>query len=200
MLRTMSLRPGSSIAPALLLLAVSCGDKKSAPAIDPEARRKALESVAAELDHAVPASLKGKLSFEAALTKDKNAAYVRPKGWKEVFEGNQKADGELGFMTGYWVSSNCDGMCSPKDWEATVNKVDFAQFVAGDGKFKVDKDEKSDGERVLVAHGDSTYVVVAKWKKGASRYFSCRATLDKEAVDAVAVFEKACRALDPFDW
>jgi hypothetical protein len=178
------------------LTCASCGDKKSPPKIDPEARRAALEKVAAECDAAVPAALKGKLAFEAVLDKDKSVAYVRPKGWKEVFDGNQKAD-DLGFSTGYWVSGNCDGTCSPKDWEAVAAKVDFAQFVAQDGKFKVDEDEKGDGQRVLVAHADQTYVVVAKWKKGESRYFACRATLDKEIADAAPVFEKACRALDP---
>ena len=128
------------------------------------------------------------------------SAIVRPKGWKEVFDGNLKAERDLGFMTSFWASTNCDGTCSPKDWEATADKVDFAQFSEKAGQFKIEKDEKTDGMRVLVARTDQTYIVVAMWKKSASRYFVCRATLDKEAAEAAAVFEKACRAMKPLDW
>ena len=140
-----------------------------------------------------------KVEFEAKLVDRDRVIAAAPKGWSEskVIPGNYEPpqDGGLGFMTRYSVGTNCDGTCSPKDWKATADKVDFAQF-AGE-QFQVVKDEalKDPAGRVLVAtaeEGKRTYVTVARWTDGASRYYVCRATLDEEAKALVPAFEKAC--------
>ncbi|NUP10855.1 MAG: hypothetical protein HOW73_32830 [Polyangiaceae bacterium] len=181
---------------AVLLVTVSCGDKEeSKKRADPEKEKAALEATASEIEKDLPASLKGKISFEAATVGNGDGVVVRPKGWKEAFEGNYSAPDELGFGTSFWVSTNCDGMCEKKDWAAVSDKVDFAQYK-DEKKFKVQKDEKSDEGRVLIASDeDDTWIVVARWKKDAPRYVACRVKLAKEAKEAAAAFERACGTL-----
>lgn len=139
----------------------------------------------------VPAGVQ--LAFEAvAGEKDRHVA-IQPKGWETgVIPGRVKppAGSNLGFMTAFSTGSNCDGDCSPKDWAATADKVEFAQF-AGRG---VEKDEKLPDGRLMVVKGDDRVdIALARWKDGADRYFVCRATLDKELVAAAPAFEEACR-------
>lgn len=180
----------------LAMSSVGCGSKdKDKPKVDVAKERSVVEESARGIEKELPASLKGKLAFEAMTIGDHDdAVVVRPKDWKSVFDGNFSGPDELGFGTSYWVSSNCDGMCEAKDWAAVSDKVDFAQFR--DGKTKVLKDEKASGERVAVGtNEEKTYIVVVRWKEGASRYFACRATLAKEAKEAADAFEKACRTL-----
>lgn len=125
-----------------------------------------------------------------------------PEGWKQsdVIPGSYSPpDGAgLGFMTKFSVGTNCDGSCEAKDWAATSDKVDFAQFTAG-GAFKVEKDDKAAGQRLLVAGNSdgSKYVVAAFWKDGASRYYACHAKLEQPDAALAPAFEKACRALTP---
>jgi hypothetical protein len=151
---------------------------------------------------ALPADLKGKLEFEGAKNDKEGVAIVAPKGWKAgMMPGSYQPpeDASLGFMTRYSVSSNCDGDCAPKDWKATADKVDFAQFK-GD-QFKIEKDENLPNGRVLVAKsGETTYVVAAWWKDGAKKYYNCRATLDREIAAAAPAFEAACRGTVVLGW
>lgn len=187
-----------------LALVTACGprEKKQAEEESPfkKAKREAhaaVEESAAKVNALVPTELAPKLSFVPGTMRNESGAALVPKGWEVAFEGNYKAPRELGFGTSYWISSNCDGACTPKDWPAIADKVDFAQY--GDG-WKIAKDEKADGQRVIVAEKQDVHVVVAKWKTGANRYFACRATLAPEAKAAAPAFEAACRGLAPIEW
>ncbi|MFO0745580.1 MAG: hypothetical protein U1F43_07890 [Myxococcota bacterium] len=190
---------------AMALAASACGKKEGgggggggdAPAA------KLPANAVADANAAVPKELQAKLEFVEGSYDERNAKAlaVVPKGWtkSDVIPGMFKPpDGaNMGFMTKFSVGSNCDGSCEAKDWAATADKVEFAQF-AGAG-FKVDKDEKGAGMRVLVASGDDgqKYVAAAFWKDGASRYYSCRASLERDDAAFAPAFEKACRALTP---
>jgi hypothetical protein len=153
---------------------------------------------------AIPAELAGKLSFvEVAGEKDRFVA-VAPANWvkSEFVTGSYEPPegAALGFMTRYGVSSNCDGTCEPKDWAPVVDKVEFSQYQGA--QFSVVKDEQLgwNGRLLVATSQDTTYVVAAWWKPGASRYFYCRATLAKEIAAAAPAFEQACRSLSITAW
>ncbi len=161
-------------------------------------------AAAEEVNKLVPADLAGKLSFTTAKGEDDRFVAVIPKGWEEAkhMPGKYRppTGSGFGFMTSFSVGTNCDGECSPKDWAATAEKVDFKQFLDGD-QFEVVKDEKADGSRLLVAKsGDKLYIAAAKWKEGASRYFTCHATLEKDVAAAAPAFEQACKSLQVSSW
>jgi hypothetical protein len=155
----------------------------------------------APINAIVPAALKDKLVFEKrdiVLERGRhNTTYTlaAPKGWTQrmkSFGGLEPDRKDLGFFTKFDVGSNCDGTCEPKNWEEVANKVNFAPIAASG---KVLKDEKAPGRRTMIAEasdGSTTSIVVAWWKEGESRYWTCTATLDKEIKDAAAAFEKAC--------
>lgn len=186
---------------AVALGAVACNKSEpapAAPAAEPPPPKLA-DGAVAGVNAAVPADLK--LEFEEANLKTKHltAAAVLPKGWKEseVLPGRyQPPEGAgLGMMPSFQIGSDCNGACEPKDWAATSDKVYFNQLTS---RFKVAKDEKGPGSRTVVASSDdTTYIVVARWKEGASRYFVCQATLDHQGMAAAPAFEKACEAFAP---
>jgi len=157
------------------------------------------EKVVPEIQAAIPEDAP-KVELEAKLLDDDKMIAAVPKGWKEgVVPGSFQPPDEanLGFMTRYSAGTNCDGTCEPKDWKATADKVNFAQFK-GD-QFQIQKDEelKDPSGRVLVAttkDDGKVYISAARWKDGARFYVTCAVTLDKEAVALATAFEKACRA------
>ena len=175
------------------------GDGPAAPAgpSKEEQLKTFQEKVLPQVQAAVPADAP-KVEFEAKLTDKDTAIAAVPKGWKEsvipgTFEPPEGSD--IPFMTQYGVGSNCDGSCSPKDWKATAEKVEFAQFK--DPQFKIEKDEalKDPEGRLLVAsvdEGKKLYIVAARWKEGASRYYTCRATLVDKATALRPAVERAC--------
>jgi len=188
----------------VLVIAASCGkgDKKE--------NGGGGGTSAAKLDVAgvnalVPAALKDKLVFEQRDVKEEGGHHAptytvaAPKGWEQkmkMMATLRPPDGSnLGFMTEFHLSSNCDGDCVAKDWAATADKVNFAQFKTNGSK--IDKDEKGKSDRTLVATTDDgkKYVVYAWWEDGAKRYHYCTATLEKEVADAAPAFEKACKAV-----
>jgi hypothetical protein len=124
----------------MMLAMFACGDRtKKADEESPtlKARREAkasTEEQAGKVNELVPAALKGQIGFELGMLRNDAAAVLVPKGWETVFEGNFRAPSALGFGTNYWVSSNCDGMCSPKDWAEVSDKVDFKQFSGEGGR------------------------------------------------------------------
>jgi hypothetical protein len=194
----------------LLAALCACGGKKGgkkgasdAPAApDPQAALAASSAALAEVNGKIPEELRGKLEFTTALgEKDRHVA-ILPKGWESgtVPGSTRPPDAAgLGFMTQYVTGAGCDGSCEPKDWAATADKVDFAQFKGQD--YTILTDEKLDSGRVVVAKTvDRTYVAAAKWKTGAKRYFSCHATLDQEIAAAAPAFEAACRAMKIVAW
>lgn len=186
----------------LLPLLVACKGAAKPAEPSPEEERRALEGKVAAVDALVPADLKAKIHFEAFLTEKDAAAALRPAGWAKAFMPNEVKPPEgasLGFQTTFGVSTNCDGLCASKAWEPVVDKVEFAQFRRSD--FKIERDEKGDGERFVAARSDTKlYLRYARWKAGASKYHYCRADLEKEAQAAAPAFEAACRSLRPLDW
>ena len=169
---------------------------------DPQAELAQVAGALAEVNAKIPEELKGKLEFTAALgEKDRHVA-VLPKGWEggNVSGSVRPPDAAgLGFMTLYVTAASCDGGCEPKDWAATADRVDFAQFKGQD--YTVLKDEPLAAGRLVVAKTvDRTYVVAATWKPGAKRYFVCHATLDQEIAAAAPAFEAACRAMKIVSW
>ena len=76
-----------------------------------------------------------------------------------------------------------------------MDKVEFGQSLEG---ATIEKDDELDHGRLVVARTeDRVRVIAAWWKNDASKYFYCRAELDGKARDAVAAFERACRATRP---
>ena len=186
----------------LAMLAVACGKKDSDKKGGEGGGSTAATDVSA-VNAAVPKELAGKLQFEAAKGEKDRFSFAAPRGWKAgVMPGSYQPpdDANFGFMTRYSVSTNCDGDCSAKDWAAVTDKVEFAQLTGGD--FTVDKDEKADGSRFVVARSSDGSVVVAAawWKKDAPHYVYCRAKLDGDAAKALAAFEKACRSVSISSW
>lgn len=197
---------GGLVAAVLGLGALACGGKQApegeaevaaAPeGIDPKAHDAAVQAVKAK----VPAGLA--LEFEAVLgEKDRHVA-IQPKGWETgVIPGRVKppAGASLGFLTAFSTGSNCDGSCEPKDWAKVADSVEFAQFKGG--AWAIEKDEALPDGRLLVARGDGRIdIALARWKADASRYFVCRATLDKELLAAAGAFEEACRQMVVQSW
>lgn len=162
----------------------------------------ALEAALGAANAKVPASLNGKLSFEIVAGEKGRHQAIQPKGWEAgVIPGRVKppSGASLGFLTSFSTGSNCDGTCEKKDWAAVADKVEFAQFSGG--SFKVEKDEKGPGTRLLVAKGDGRVdIAYAVWKDEASRYFVCRATLDQEIIEAAPAFEAACKGMLVSSW
>lgn len=166
------------------------GGGASKPTLDP--------AVVAGVEAKLPEALKGKLAFEAVEGEKGRHLAVQPKGWEPgVIPGRVKppaGGADLGFSTSFATGSNCDGACESKDWAAIADKVEFAQLTGGE--WQVDKDEKmADGRLVVARKADRVDIALVKWKAGASRYFYCRATLDKPLMDAAGAFEEACRQL-----
>jgi hypothetical protein len=188
----------------------ACGGKKdgkrgatqAAAKVDPQAELAASAAALAEVNAKIPEELRGKLSFTATLgEKDRHIAIV-PAGWESgtVPGSTRPPDAAgLGFMTQLVTGASCDGSCEPKDWAATAEKADFAQFKGQD--YTILGDEKLDGGRVVIAKTvDRTYVAAARWKPGAKRYFACHATLDQEIAAAAPAFAAACKAMKILTW
>ncbi|NVB77113.1 MAG: hypothetical protein HOV81_01845 [Kofleriaceae bacterium] len=190
----------SKLATALLLSLASltaCSKKNegsSAPAVTFDADG---------VNALVPADLKDKLVFEKRDIPEERGkrtttyTIVAPKGWQPRMKGfasvEPPKDGpDLGFMTSFSVGGNCDGMCQPKNWAETADKVNFSQFK-GD---KIVDDKTTKTSRLLIAEkGDNTYVVYAWWSDGAPRYHTCQATLEAPVKGAAQAFAKACQAV-----
>lgn len=183
---------------------IGCG--KTEPSAEKSAAKAPTVTVdAAAVNALVPAELKTKFGLEFEQREidldrgRKSEKYVvaGPKGWEvDKMFGKMKppksGGADAGFFTAMSVGSNCDGSCSPKDWAATSDKVEFKQF---EGK-TIKKDDKTDtGRKMIVEDGDKTHLVRAWWTKDASRYFVCRASLDGEIRGAIAAFEAACAAV-----
>jgi hypothetical protein len=191
---------------SLVLCAAACGDK---PAATPAATKPDAQAIRAELakregepSAALPAGLKGRLAFAATVLDDGRLVALAPKDWKESsIPGSLRPPegSDLGFMSQFAVTTNCDGECTAKDWPTVADKVDLAQLRGAD--FTVVKDEAQPDGRLLVARTlDRTYVVLVRWQTGASRYAVCRATLDQELAEAAPAFEAACKSLQVVSW
>ncbi|MEO8705258.1 MAG: hypothetical protein ABI867_34770 [Kofleriaceae bacterium] len=152
----------------------------------------------------VPKELKDKLVFEQkpiVLERGKHPTTYTlavPKGWTQEGKmfGTIKADSNGGFFSGMKISSDCDGACEPKKWEAIADKNFFVEQLKG----KVIKDEKGANQRLVVADTDrngvkTTNVVFAWWQEGAKSYHVCTANLDEAIKAAAPAFEKACQAV-----
>ncbi|MCB9545077.1 MAG: hypothetical protein H6706_04205 [Myxococcales bacterium] len=196
---------------AFLLPLAACGDKGGDPAAAPKPAGKSAADIVKELQAgalgevmaARPAG--ATLEFEVKSIDDDSVVAVVPKGWEESkgIPGRFKApaNSDFGFMTSFSVGTNCDGMCSPKDWKAVAEKVDLAQFRDA-SKFAIvsEKDLTNPTGKLLQATttgggfgGPKTHLTLVRWKEGASRYQTCRASLEGEAANAMLpAFIKAC--------
>ncbi len=138
-----------------------------------------------------------KLEFEAK-TLDDGVVGAVPKGWKiGVIPGKfgPPDDANLGFLTSYSLSANCDGDCAAKDWKAVAQKVEFAQFEGDNFEIVEQQDLAAPAGRMVVAKpkGEArVYVAVARWKDGAPRYLTCRVTLEQAAAPLQPALQKAC--------
>ncbi|MCB9545078.1 MAG: hypothetical protein H6706_04210 [Myxococcales bacterium] len=193
--------------PCALLALTACGEKASdAPAAPAAPKASDLlpafqgDGLAA-VNAARPAG--ATLEFEAKIIdKDRVVAAV-PKGWTEstavpgLFKPGD--DAGLGFMTKISIGTSCGGACVPKDWKGAAEKSSFTQFRDAERfEIKDERDLTGPAGKVIVAHareGTKAYVMVARWKDGAERYYSCSATLDGAAAVALApAFTRACEA------
>lgn len=169
----------------------ACGGKKKGGA-----EGKPLDVAA--VNALVPASMKDKVVFEKReVVEDRGNkttyTVAAPKGWKQEMKdfATLKPDKDMGFMTSFKLGTNCDGECVAKDWPATIEKV-YASYLKG----KVIKDVKGDHRRTIIGESNGTVgVVVAWWEDGAKEYYSCGATLESEAKELAAAFEKACESV-----
>lgn len=148
----------------------------------------------------VPAELKAALVFEELTLEERKGkrtfTFAAPKGWTQESKMLQNVrppkEPDLGFFTKFGVSSECAGVCEPKDWAAVSDQKLFSQFAGG----TIQKDEKTATSRLMIAEkGASTYVVYAWWKDGAERYYTCDAALEKPVAAAAPAFAKACQAV-----
>jgi hypothetical protein len=148
----------------------------------------------------VPSAIRDKLVFEKRSIVEERGdktiyTVAAPKGWTQ----ENKAFGRLrppegGIHLDFDVGTNCDGVCSPKDWNTTVEKV-YASYLTG----KVIKDEKREGGRTIVADildGSARVVIVAWWKDKDDHYSHCNATLSGDLKDAAPAFERACQVVN----
>jgi hypothetical protein len=193
--------------PVIAVLALAGCDKGAAPAGEKPAEVKApAADPAADFGQALAAVNAARpagatVEFETQkLDKDGIVAAV-PKGWKAgiipgSFEPPEGAN--LGFMTKYSVGTNCDGMCEPKDWAAIAERVDLAQFRDA-GRWEIVEEQAltAPAGKLLIAKpkGETkVYLNAVRWKDGASKYFTCRATLEGEAATALLpAFKAACQ-------
>lgn len=194
------------------LAAAACGEKGAQPAPKPQGPDPTEElkimtgAVVPQMKETVPDELKGKLEFQAVLDEKERVVQLIPQGWQKAdVPGTYKppADADLGFMTEIRVDSSCgDGECKPRDdWSSVANRVEFAPLT-GNRDFKIEKDDQlGEGGRLIIARSpDRVVIAAAQWKKGASQYYFCRATLDLEVADAAPVFERACRSFKVLVW
>jgi hypothetical protein len=191
--------------PLIALLALAGCDKGAAPAGGEKSAEAKPADPAADFGQALAAVNAARpagatVEFETQkIDKDTIVAAV-PKGWKAgVIPGSFKPADEanLGFMTSYSVGSNCDGSCEPKDWPAVAEKVDLGQFRDAE-RFELVEEvplTAPTGKLIVAkAKGESrTYLSAARWKDGANKYFTCRATLDGDTASALLpAFKTAC--------
>ncbi len=190
---------------AIVVGAAACGGSKDsvpeAPA-GPSFTQGTID--AAACNALVPTPLRDKIIFEKRQIVEKRGrsattyTVAAPKNWKQDMDSfaDLKADKNGGFFSGFKVGSNCDGMCTAKDWDKIVDKATFQPLLKD---AKVLKDVKGVGTRTVIVEDNSntksTRITTAWWKPGDKKYYLCSAELDPEVRDAAPAFERACSAL-----
>lgn len=179
----------------VFLCVVGCKDSRDAPAtksVEPAAAAAA--PAAPKIDSLVPAALAGKLTFEKRELRDQFAwtfSVQAPTGWsqQEGFASLKPAD-EDNFGSKMYLSHDCAGACSDKDWAAVTNDEEFADLA----KEQVAQDEKTATSRLMVTSAnDITTVKYAWWAAGSTGYWTCTALLKKPYPEAAGAFAKACQ-------
>lgn len=185
----------------LLVAAAACGKSDKSSSSGPPAAAIDVAGVNA----LVPADFKDKVVFEQRdileeRGKKSTATYTMaaPKDWEQdgkMFASlKPKSEANLGFFTKLMVGSNCDGTCEPKDWAATSEKVNFAQFHEG---WTIVKDEQNKTSHLMIAEKDDRVDInYAWWTDGARRYFTCSVTLEGPIKATADAFAKACQAVN----
>lgn len=191
----------------LALLAIGCKKKEpdsSQKSVDVDDVKKTMKSdLLPKVQAKVPKDLEKKLDFEVGMAADDRVVAVVPSGWKlSVIKAFEPDDDSFG--TKVWISSNCDGMCTAKDWEKVADKVDVAGMKTSTAELV--SDDKLDDGRVVVmkdksgSGDDEVRMVVLRWKKDASRYFACRVELQGAWVPAQQAFLDACKGMQVVRW
>ena len=201
------LRLVSLLATSLVLASTGCKKKdseSSSKSIDVDEVKKTMKSeLVPKVQAKVPKDLEKKLEFEVTTTADDRVVAAVPKGWKlSVIKAFEPDDDSFG--TKVWISSNCDGMCTAKDWEQVAEKVDVAGMKTSTSQ-PVSDEKLEDGRIVIVKDKNGTdedvvRMVVLRWKKDASRYFACRVELEGAWVPAQDAFLEACKGMEVVRW
>jgi hypothetical protein len=184
------------ICAAIAFAACASAEPKHAPpevAIDPAA-----------VNALVPPALRRTLVFErrdlVIERGPRKTTYTlaAPRGWiaRGTVTARLRPAVETGFLAHVEVSSNCDGECKPKPWEAVADKVNFAPRP----QRQIIKDERVPGRRTMIASAEhagmpTTDVIVAWWTDGARSYHTCKASLGEPLGPAAPAFAAACQAV-----
>lgn len=129
-----------------------------------------------------------------------------PKGWKD--EGmmglSPPSDKDLGRLTSFRPSTNCDGACESKDWKPIAMRVTIGPYKKEGFKVTAERELKSPAGYLIVAESKSMSgqktidIAVARWKEGASRYMTCTARLTEDkALPMAGAFTRACETAIP---
>jgi len=196
------IRPNPTVLLAPILCLAACkGDPDPSQAQGPVKPDLGPEAAAATAE--VPEGLKDKLEFVAREIDDGEVLAVVPKDWpeSEYIPGSFLPPGaEFGHAVGFSVGTNCDGVCSPKDWKAVVEKVEFGGYQPPAFTVETDEPIGEHGRLVVYVGGDEVHIRAAWWKPEAKRYANCRADLDATWSPAKAAFIRACKATVLVDW
>jgi len=179
-----------------LCLLVGCGGKKPGGG-----DFKDVEAKVAEVNAKVPDAHKADVKFKAVKLDAGRLGGLIPESWVESPNlagfyqpaGKSVRDGDL---TRYRLGSNCEGTCQDKDWASVVKNNEF------DLRGTVVKDEAlgDDGRLLMTENEGSVHLRLARWKKGGSRYFYCKVSLEPDARALADAFAAACRAMTPLSW
>ena len=146
----------------------------------------------------VPEKLKCRLDFEprelvAGLHRHTTYTVPVPKTWRtNEVGGSEPVDKLVDGDSSIFIASSCDqSSCSPKDWNAAIDRKVKESYL------EVTRDEHGDHRRVVVGkptltQQDLTSITVYWWFDGASEYHMCQVRLGAGSKGASAAFEKAC--------
>ena len=176
-----------------IVVCVGCKAKEKAPPTP-------AERLAAFQTDVLP-GLPAAPSLEARLLSDDTIVAAIPARWMphEHLRGTFLApEDDAPFGTRLTITTNCDGMCGPKDWPVVADAVEFKRYHSP--PWRVVRDEALTGAagRILVANDDGNVeITVARWATGAERYLVCRARVPGDQPALARSLERACVAAVP---
>ncbi|NNE73984.1 MAG: hypothetical protein HKN26_09985 [Acidimicrobiales bacterium] len=119
----------------------------------------------------------------------------------EVSIGSFDAEVDLAaaqsIFTDFELDAGCDGLCTPKDWEAELNRFDG---LLGGVRASVDValDAPFDNGWVVAGwQGDDYRIRVVHWDDDATHFFQCAVDLNEADVDLAPSIIALCVAAEP---